>query len=162
MLLTQQLLPALGSSLELPIGWTVIVDTTSGSLRAFLAGAVSHREAGSSVELGDADFSLSAISLDTTLEEYADARMKRHVPQGYPERFAAVVGDRAALGYTWTDGISDIATWFVEPLPSVVVRIDHSIPSIAPRERSGVDARGEGAGLLATLQWRLHANEMPI
>ncbi|MBS2015205.1 MAG: hypothetical protein JST00_20115 [Deltaproteobacteria bacterium] len=153
MLLSQQLPTGIGYSIELPPGWIVILDTTSGVLRAFLSGTVSHREAGTSVESGDADLSLSAISPGTTLETYAEARMRQHVRQGEPERFADVIGGHPAIGYTWTDGVLDIATWFLEPLPSAAVRIDHSIPSFLDRARLGRDARGEGSALLATLRW---------
>jgi hypothetical protein len=43
----------------------------------------------------------------------AEDEMKRRVPQGYPERFAATVAGEPALGYEYTDGISLLRTVFV-------------------------------------------------
>lgn len=79
--------------------------------------------------------------------------MTRHVEQGSLERFTDSIGGVPALGFSWTDGILDIATWFVAPSASAVVRVDHSVtpPTSAPTREMNV--RVDGGTLLASIAW---------
>lgn len=155
MRLTQELRPGqLHFSIEIPPGWVVVVDTAGGALRALLAGRVSHRPDASVVTVGTADLWLKPFDLPAgSLATYAEREMARHVRQGEPSRFSDRIGGLEALGYEWTDGVMDIATWFVAPSPSVGVRVDHAISALGPLSRPNVSARAEGAILLASVTW---------
>ena len=146
------LLPgALEYSIEISMGWVVVVETSSGALRAFLAGHITHPSYSETlVATTVADFSLKSFELERDLTTFAEAQIARNIGRGEPERFADVVGGLPALGFSWTDGIFCIATWFVAPRPDVAVRIDHAIPGL-PVLRA--DERREGASLLAMLRW---------
>ena len=92
----------------------------------------------------------------TNLKAYAHRVMLRHVPQGRPTEFASIIDGRPAVGFEWTDGVSDVATWFVEGPNRVWYRIDCTEkPSLGEdgKYRYQSSGRVEGSQLLSQFRW---------
>jgi len=120
-------------SIELQTGWAAVVADDQSWVRLFFAGTTRNEEMSSTVEAGSAEVSLEIVrrSGDLPVAELAEAIMKRHVRQGEPERSSRLLGGRAALVYSWTDGVQDIETLFVAEDASLFLRIDVSTAAIA-------------------------------
>ncbi|MCB9687402.1 MAG: hypothetical protein H6738_03850 [Alphaproteobacteria bacterium] len=77
--------------------------------------------------------------------------MARRVRQGRPERFDARIGDRAARGFDWTDGVDSILSWFVDLDGGALVEISLAMHPSAGR--TGDSVRALAKPLLARVRW---------
>jgi hypothetical protein len=89
----------------------------------------------------------------TPSRELAEARMRRFVRDGEPESFADLVGGLAAQGYNWTDGVRNIATWFVQLADELVVEIHVALPGLIEPPRRDRDPIARGRTLLSSARW---------
>jgi hypothetical protein len=85
--------------------------------------------------------------------ELADTQMRRFVRQGEPERFDDLVGTAPAQGYQWTDGVRDIATWFVQVAEGLVVAIHVGLPGLVDPSRKDRDPIARGRAFLCNARW---------
>jgi hypothetical protein len=143
-------------SIVVPCGWTIVMGDSQDWLRLFLD-AEDHREEGfHRIVTSGVELSFECIHPPTlsTIGEYADSVMHRHVRQGAPEVSARDLCGREARAYQWTDGVRNIESVFVEipvSTPFAVLRLDVVTPSF----KEDVAARGRVAAsrVLESLTW---------
>lgn len=147
-----------GWSVVVPEGWTVVSGNRHGWLRLFLDAEVHGDEGAHTIVSTGVELSFECIHPPTlsTIAEYADGVMRRHVGQGAPEISSRDVCGREMRAYQWTDGVRNIETVFVEIPDSThftVLRLDIVVtPSF---EADDVAARGRVAAsrVLESLTW---------
>jgi hypothetical protein len=112
---------------QVPVDWVVRATTRANGQRVDVA--VPEKYAALEPDnLPDEDLTTAVHRTYVALLELAEAQMRRFVRQGEPERFDDHVGAVAAQGYEWTNGVQEIATWFVQPADGIVVEIHVSLP----------------------------------
>ena len=94
--------------------------------RFFFEAKVSNHEGLAEVAAGCAEVSYQCATLPTgtSVEEFAEAVMKRHIRQGVPDVSVRLLGGRSTTCYSWTNGVQDIDTWFFTEGIADYVRID--------------------------------------
>jgi hypothetical protein len=143
-------------SIGVPRGWTTVIGDDGSWLRLFLDADVKNEEWNLRVG-GPMELSVERIDLPTptNIVDYADARIRRHVGQGYPEVSSRDMSGREARVYTWTNGVQNIESLFVDLSDAtrlVVLRID----VLTPGNNAELAERGRIAAtrVLESLEWR--------
>lgn len=158
------LLDVHGAAVELPPEWVAVSFTVPGGVQVVYLGyraAVTPTYDGITASHSGHDLGLMLYPrpTGTSLEELAEAQIRRNVGQGRPERGAGRAGDRVALAYGWTDGVLRIQSWFLEHGPAAFLRIDRRHrPGLV--EGEGHAARAAAAELLDRLVPGLVAIEL--
>lgn len=142
-------------NLEIPTGWSLVVGSDHASIRLFYNSDVHQDAHQSTVEWTGADIGLRLVPvpIGETIQSYAEAMMKRHVRQGEPERYSQLVGGRSAYAYSWTDGVNNIDTYFVEESAGVVLRIDLAIAAHPNYSATAKRARSSAGQIIGTFAW---------
>jgi hypothetical protein len=143
-------------SLDILKGWSVVIDSDQTSMRMFYDADVRHGAYQSAVEWkgGDIGFRIVPIPRGETIQSHAEAMMKRHVAQGEPERYSQLVGGRSAYAYSWTDGVNNIDTCFVEATSGVVLRIDISTAMLGGHYSAvAKSVRSAAEQIIGTFAW---------
>jgi hypothetical protein len=137
--------------LEIPVDWVVRAPTLANDSHVEVAVPPESPE----WVLGWVPEGLTTIVYRTTAaaHEFAEALMRRRVANGEPERFDDLLGTVPALGYEWTDGIHDIATWFVKPTDDVAVEILVTLPGLSEPSGRYRDPIARGRTLLCSARW---------
>ena len=78
----------------------------------------------------ETDLSLLPVSFSVTchpttqgMEEFVEALMRRRVPRGLPDRWPDHIGPYLCTCNHWTDGVTDILSWFMRPAPGMVCEV---------------------------------------
>jgi hypothetical protein len=136
---------------SVPDNWLVRVTTLGDGQRVEVA--VPGKYAEWEIDRLPEDVTTIVYRTTETLGELAEARMRRLVGDGEPERFDDLVGPLAAQGYEWTDGVRDIAAWFVHPANGIVVEIHVTLPGRLERRGTDRDPIARGRALLDGARW---------
>jgi len=112
----------LDRSVVLCRGWTIVLRFPPDWLLEQRDNLVIARK--NSVE----DLSIAAVEkvAQYSLWDVAEAAMQRHVRQGEPDRFPAVVSGHPAFGYEWSDGVQTILTWWLELDSEFCARVEYA------------------------------------
>lgn len=130
-------------TLEIPDGWSLVMNHDHDCARLMYGADVDNTDAQSGVGATGSDILLRVLRLpaSVSLTSFAETTMKRHVRQGEPERYSRVIGGRSAHAYSWTDGVANINTYFVEATLGIAVRIDIATAGIGPAAETAREAQ---------------------
>ena len=145
-----------GWSIVVPEGWTAVIGDRHDGLRLFLNAEVRADEGAHTIVSTGVELSFQRIHPPTrsTLAEYADGMMRRHVRQGAPEIASRDVCGREERAYQWTDGIQNIESVFVEIPDSTrftVLRLD--VVTSAFKDDIAAPGRAAVSRVLESLTW---------
>jgi hypothetical protein len=110
-------------SMLLAPGWTVTVRLGPGWTLERRDNSVTARK----TDVEDLWIGSIAKVASYSLWEVAEAAMRRHVGQGEPDRFPAIVSGRPAFGYEWSDGAQTVVTWWLELDAEWYARVEYTI-----------------------------------
>jgi len=96
-------------------------------------------------------FGLLSVPEGMSVAHYVDRKMVRHVPVGMPEEFAWEVDGRSARAFEWTDGVTNILSFYFGLAPRLIFLIEVAEPF---REDGGCgDLHALAKDILARLHW---------
>jgi hypothetical protein len=142
-------------SVVIPNGWAAVIDGDQASMRFAYNAEVHHQDGQTIVKPrgGDLFFRLLSLAPGESVGSHAEAIMKRHVVQGEPERYTQPVGGRSAFGYSWTDGVQNIKTCFVESTPGALLRIDMATHGLGAYVDIAAHASRAIATIIESFEW---------
>ncbi len=140
-------------SLRFPTGWQVVVnDERLVAVHGGNLAALNEEYIRIDLTGRDAAVTLFTVSEGDTLLASALAQMKRQLGGGYPEQTSVVFDGVAMLGFTWTDGVNEIMSWFAKPSAATAVRLDYSRRA-HPERRPARSVELESLDLFNSLRW---------
>lgn len=156
--ITQALGEGLGFTVLIPAGWGVVLEAGK-LLVAFPRPAIRFDYASVMVEATSARLDVTDLPVPegVDLEAHARAYVSRFIPGGEPERFAAVVGGRPALGFRWVDGVSEITTWIATPFDAAALALNVSWTVGLGDTGAPVVDDTEARAVVASIGWTFEA-----
>lgn len=94
---------------------------------------------------------LLGIPEGTSATIFVDRKMKSHLPSGSAVELSASIGGLAARSFSWTDGVAEVLSYFVELTPRLVAFIE--LAEGPPGMRSPSELALLAGELLARFAW---------
>ncbi len=141
-----------GWSMDVAEGWVVIAEPATRLTVLYRRPTLKRAYEGCVVERSLAQLGIGVVDLAVSVEEHAEAEMNRFVPDGNLERFEAVIDGRKMLGFDYTDGVSEIRSFYVEISEGAACCVTLKI-GIGPSGQSDAESQIEAEEMIATIRW---------